>query len=465
MLFNGKAQDTFKVENIISSKMETFVSKCANAYEGKPDWVNTQDGSTTSNAAKTSCQEVARLTILAAEITRDGSARAEWLQKQIDNIYFQLRTWVEYGTAYGTIILKPNGEDVDCVFPDRFIVTSEKNGKIVGAVFITQKRAEDGKKWYTRMEYHRFEDKTYIITNKAYDGSTEGDTTKEVSLEATPWNGLEEEVSIEGLEKPLFAVLRMPSANNIDHDSPLGLPIFAGALEELKDLDVAYSRKAEEVLDSQRVVLLDSDKLLPSKGSSINTVTMESTRKRMKLPKFVRNVMGNGASDFYQEINPTLQTPVRQGDIDSLLSQIGYKCGFSNGYFVFNQKTGMVTATQVESDDRRTIQTIKDVRDQLESCLDDLIYTLDNFATLYDYAPVGTYEVNYSLGDITYNEDEDRARWLTYVERGYVPAWKYFVKFEGMTEEEAKAVIEEAQNAALELQQKQTQQQSLFMAE
>ena len=28
---------------------------------------------------------------------------------------------------------------------------------------------------------------------------------------------------------------------------------------------------------------------------------------------------------------------------------------------------------------------------------------------------------------------------------GKVPAWLYFVKFEGMTEEEAKAMVEEAQ--------------------
>jgi hypothetical protein len=30
------------------------------------------------------------------------------------------------------------------------------------------------------------------------------------------------------------------------------------------------------------------------------------------------------------------------------------------------------------------------------------------------------------------------------VQAGKVPAWKYFVKFEGMTEEEAKSMTEEA---------------------
>ena len=31
--------------------------------------------------------------------------------------------------------------------------------------------------------------------------------------------------------------------------------------------------------------------------------------------------------------------------------------------------------------------------------------------------------------------------------QGKVPAWQYFVKFEGMTEEEARAMVEEAQPA------------------
>lgn len=104
-----------------------------------------------------------------------------------------------------------------------------------------------------------------------------------------------------------------------------------------------------------------------------------------------------------------------------------------------------MTARQVEADDRRTIGFIKDVRDKLEDCLNGVIYALNVFADLYGMAPVGAYEVTYDFGDITYNRDEDRARWWQYVTTGKVPAWMYFVKFEGMTEEEAKAMVEEAQ--------------------
>ena len=52
---------------------------------------------------------------------------------------------------------------------------------------------------------------------------------------------------------------------------------------------------------------------------------------------------------------------------------------------MLDEKTGMVTATQVEADDRRTIQLIKDVRDTLESCLDGAIYALNVYAVSYTH--------------------------------------------------------------------------------
>lgn len=165
----------------------------------------------------------------------------------------------------------------------------------------------------------------------------------------------------------------------------------------------------------------------------------------MYLPHYVKNVYGNDQKEFYQEINPRLNTDARLTGINALLSQLGYKCGFSNGYFVFNEKTGMVTATQVEADDRRTIQLVKDVRDKLQYCMDGAIYALSVYADLYGLAPVGTYKVTYDFGDITYNYQEDKATWWNYVVQRKVPAWKYFVKFEGMTESEAKAMVKEAE--------------------
>ena len=445
MIFRSKAKEEFNIEPIISQSMESMIEKCLAIYQGKPYWLDDADHIKTINFAKAVCSETARLAMLGTKITIDGSARAVWLQEQIDNIYFKLRDWVEYGCAYGTVILKPNGKGIDLVTPDNFIITDYENGEISGVVFLNFE--EEGKKYYTRLEYHRFIDGVYAITNRCYVGSSKNDNGKLVDISKTPWSELAEESFIQNVDSPLYGVLKMPHANNVDVDSPMGLPIFSDAIEELKDLDIAYSRNSKEILDSKRTVLIDSDKMFTG-GVPVAQMTgmgMERVRSEMKLPDYVKNVYGNGTEDFYQEINPQLNTDTRLSGLNALLSQIGYKIGYSNGYFVFNESTGIQTATGVEAEQQRTIQFIKDVRDKVEGCLDRVIYALNVFADLYNLAPVGTYEKVYDFGDITHNQAEEKTRWWGYVVAGKIPFWYYLMKYEGYSEEEARMLQEEAQ--------------------
>lgn len=436
MLTKSKATDEFNIEPISSDQMRSWINECVNIYQGNPCWLDEDDHIDTIGFAKALTSETARLATLGIGIKLDGSARADWLQEQIDKVYFQLRHWVEYGCAYGTIILKPNGDSIDLYTPDMFEITHVTNGVIDGVIFHNWKKS--GKKWYTRLEYHRFDGDLYMITNKCYFGDYPDDTKEPVDISVTPWSELREETAIANMKQTLFGVFRTPQANNIDMDSPYGLPIFSEAVQELRDLDIAYSRNSKEIKDSKRLVMLDSDRLLPG---GMGNMTRDT------LPDYIKLVDGDTSteSDVYHEINPTLNTDTRLTGINALLSQIGYKVGFSNGYFVFNESTGIQTATQVEADQQRTIQFIKDVRDKLENCLNGLIYALDVFASLYSLAPRGKYEVTYDFGDITYNREEDRSRWWGYVQAGKVPAWMFFVRFEGMTEEDARKMTEEAQ--------------------
>lgn len=444
MLFKSKVKEEFKIESITSTAMERMINQCADIYKGDPYWVDEENHIKTINFAKSVCSEVARLATLAIGIHIDGSARAEWLQSQIDKEYFNIRKWMEYACAFGTVILKPNGESIDLYTPGKFMVTDSKDGEITGIVFVSQDEDAAAKKYYTRLEYHRFIDDIYVITNKCYVGDTKNDVNTAVDIEKTPWAGLLPEVGISNIDKPLYGVLKTPHANNIDIDSPLSLPIFVDAIEEFKDLDIAYSRNAKEIFDSSRILLLDSDRMLPTGSPVRDTVRdFNATREIMGLPDMVKNVYGDGVSSFYQEINPNLNTDTRLTGINALLNQIGYKCGFSNGYFVFNESSGIQTATGVEAEQQRTIQFIKDVRDKLECCLGDLIYALNVFADLYNLAPLGVYEVVFDFGDITYNREEDRARWYSYANSGKIPFWYYLVKFEGLTEEEAKLLESE----------------------
>lgn len=459
MIFKKQAEEDFNIQAAEFPEMESLINRCANIYRGAPEWLDDKNNIKTINFAKSVCSETARLATLAIGIQIDGSARAAWLQEQIDKVYFQIRHWVEYGCAYGTVFIKPNGESLDIFTPADVMIVDYDNQEIKGIIFKDSYTV--GRKYYTRLEYHRFVETTvdgvttypYYVSNRAYVSKSPQSIGDKIDLKQTKWADLMADTppilkaNGEKLDGALYGVLRTPQANNVDISTPLGLPIFAEAIEELKDLDIAYSRNAKEILDSKRTVLADDRLLMPS-GSPVSAMTPQAMEHRcleMSLPDYVKNVFGQDKKEFYQEINPVLNTDTRISGINAILSQLGYKIGFSNGYFVFNESSGIQTATGVEAEQQRTVQFIKDVRDKLESCLNEVIYALNVYADLYALAPVGAYEVNYDFGDILYVRENDRARWWQYVTTGKVPAWLYFVKFEGMTKEEAKAMVKEAQ--------------------
>lgn len=454
MIFKRQAEKAFNVQSIVSPDMEKAINQCADVYHGNPEWLDDEEGIKTINFAKALCSETARLVTLGIGIHLEGSARAEWLQQQIDLIYPKLRDWVEYGCAYGTVFLKPNGTNLDVFTPADVLLVDYDNLGVREIIF--KDTYQSGKKWYTRLEHHRFVEtemdgamlRPYYISNRAYVSKSTDSIGDPIPLTQTKWADMAADTppilkaSGEPLDKPMFGILRTPQANNVDISSPMGLPIFREALEELKDLDIAYSRNAGEIFDSQKIILAD-DRLLYESGKNIKHRGPADVKG---LPHYVKNVFGNDQKEFYQEINPQLNTDTRVKGINNLLSQIGYKAGFANGYFVFNQSSGIQTATGVEADQQRTVQFIKDVRDQLESCLDDTLYALNVYADLYGLAPVGTYDVTYDFGDILYDREADRSRWWQYVMQGKAPAWYYFVKFEGMTKDEAVSMTKEAEN-------------------
>lgn len=452
MIFKKQAEKDFRVKDTTSAQMMAKITECANIYRGMPYWIDAENRIKTINFAKAVCSETARLVTLGIKVQIDGGARGAWLQEQIDNAYFNLRHWVEYGCAYGTVIIKPNGGGLDMFTPLDFIVTEQDdNGNITGIVF--KDGYTDNDKHYTRLEYHRFvKTRTessviypYVISNRAYVSRSSESLGDPIPLAQTKWSDLLEETAPilkgggERLDSPMYGVFRTPAANNIDLSSPLGMPIYAEAIEEMKDLDIAYSRNAGEIYDSEKIILAD-DRLMCDSGKSLNGRVAD-----VKLPHYVKNVFGNSPEEFYQEINPQLNTDTRLSGINALLSQIGYKCGFSNGYFVFNESSGIQTATGVEAEQQRTVQFIKDVRDKLESCLNNAIYALNVYADLYSLAPVGSYEVVYDFGDILYSHEADKQQWYAYAVQNRIPFWYYLMKFEGFTEEEARALVEEAQ--------------------
>lgn len=424
----------FGIEPVESGPMREAIKAWAKIWEGKPDW-KTED-MRLLNFGKTVAEETARLTTLAASVTISGSARADWMQQRLDTELFRhLRDSVERGCAMGACIFKPTVDGISVYSPDEYQITAtDSQRNIVGVVFYDT--VQRGGYAYVKAEYHRYDGPVYRISNRAF-RMKDGDAVPvAVSIDAVPeWVGIEAETVLENISSPLFSVFTMPGANNID-GTVCGMSIFSNAVSELAVLDIAWTVMADEIEDSKPIALLD-DRLLQKPGHKVGEL-------KVKLPRYVRNVSGTGMEEFYQQIVNSLQTSERKVGINLALSLIGYACGYSTGYFSFDERRGVTTAKQVESDDRRTIQLIKDIRDSLQRAIDGLLLALDEYADLYRLAPYGRWKADYDFGDITYSYEEDRQNFKSLCQLGVVPWWVYLVKFEGYGEDEAKALVSEA---------------------
>ena len=454
-VFGATASDIgreFNVKLISSPQMQSALTQWDSISTGKPPWLSDENHVKTVNMAKFIADTRAKLTTLDIGIAVSGdNARSAYLQEIADDLIKRLPERLCEADRLGGMMIRWNGESWDFVLPGYFGVTEvDSNKDIMGAIFAVQ--AVEGSNTYTRLEYHRFEDvegeTLYRVSNKVYRNGTDmnGNTTlgTPVPLETVKiWRHLQPETYIRGLDKPLFAYYRVPGSNTIDSTSPLGMSIFANAITELRSIDVGISRKDTEIEDSQHITFIGQ------------TIQRSADRRNFKLPRFVQQLgvgIDDSSNSSIKEHVATLLTEQRLRDINFDLSMAGVKCGFSEGVFVLDGQRGMVTATQIESDDRDTIQTIKDDRDALQTAIEQAIEGADKIATLMQLAPLGAYELSFAFGDITYSYEEDKANWRLYAMQGWVPKWMYFVKFEKMSEDDAKNMIAEAQAADMELQ-------------
>ena len=464
MLFKTDTEKPFGVETYLSPEMDAAIKLWGQLESGKPPWV--KGDTRTIRFSNTVARELAKLITQNIDIkvqSKYGTGEtAKRIQKAIDDYFLKnAQKIMQDVIMLGGSMAKWNGKGMDYIPPDRFLVTEfDSNGEILGAIFFSYYQKE--KKFYTRAEWHRFEDGTqknkagemvsirmYRVSNKAFVSDQQDQIGREISLKNTKWADIVPEFTAENLEKPLFVYIKNPYSNTIDKDSPLGVSCFSECIEELRWLDIAMSTLGVETEDSEPKMIVGQSAIQYAQNNGI------------ELP---RMVLKTGLDDMtdkpFEQWQPTLQVASRTDGINFLLSIISYKTGFDPGYFVFNGQTiSVATATQVEATERRTINTVGDYRDIL-SCPDsngdgrigaihDIAYIMDAMAVINgESAPseFGNYEIYADFADLTRNAEEDRSRALLLTDKGFYPKWYYLVHNEGFTEEEARAIVAEAKS-------------------
>ncbi|MBQ9664030.1 MAG: phage portal protein [Oscillospiraceae bacterium] len=268
----------------------------------------------------------------------------------------------------GSAVSPADGIRLDFVRADGIYPISWQNGSIHECAFATN-LAFDGRSYvYLQIHCHP-EQGTYRIENHLYLDSS--GSLREVPLTELPGYAGVAPVFHTHSDRPLF-VLNSPNiANNLNPDVPMGISIFANAVDQLKDCDNIFdSLNSEFVLGRKRIMV---------KPEAIRNIDGEPLFDANDLVFYILpEDSANGST--VKEIEASLRTDEHFTGMQLALNMLALKCGFGSNRWKFDSGR-IVTATQVQeatSDEFRTQQKHQLILEQVLIELARIILRLGN---------------------------------------------------------------------------------------
>lgn len=397
--------------------------------------------------------------------------RAEYLESQYKKLKKQLRKQIEYGIAKGGLVIKPflvnkTSEDneakwqieFDFIQADAFYpLAFDASGNITEAAFIQTQVEKDAV--YRRLEYHKFENNTVTITNKAFKSTntqTQGDMSgidlgQEVPLkEVARWKDLEPTVKIKDVLQPLFAYFKMPEANTIDTSSPLGVSGYSRAKDLIKDADMQYSRLLWEYEAGEMAIDIDRDALnFTEKNSDGNVVSHTPVLNSMQSRLYRKVDLGN-EGDTFLPYAPSLRDANFQSGLNMILARIEDACALSRG--TLSDVTEQAkTATELKILKQRSYQANADIQAAIEDTLREVIYIMNAYCSLYKITPEGDYDVNFEWDDsIIVDIDTELNKRVTLMREGIMSKLELREWYFGETERQAQEALQQASEEGIQ---------------
>lgn len=315
---------------------------------------------------------------------------------------------LEYVTAEHIFPLAWNGRDItECAFASVTTVDGHK---------------------YLYMQLHVIEGNEYVIKNALF--RADNDTLQDVEL--TEVKGFENipTAIMTHSDKPQFVIGRYNIANNIEDNNPMGIAVFANAIDILKGVDIAYDSYVNEfVLGKKRVMV---------KPSAVKKLDGEDVFDPSDMAYYVLpEDMTDGT--VIHEIDMKLRTAEHTQGLQDHLNMLSAKCGFGEQHYKFDQGN-VSTATQIISENSEMFRTIKKHEIVLSEVLKELCHILLRLGNNYNLGDFNE-EANVTIDfddSIIENKDIDFERDMRLLNAGIMADWEFRSKWMGESPEDAK---------------------------
>ena len=413
-------------------------------YNGH-DWVNCDR--VTLGMGKKVCEDWANLLMNEkVQITLEGQKEQEFIDRILtaNNFTVKANEMQEMKSALGTVAYIPRvvgqtvsetGEPIpgdasglvlDYVTIEHIFPLAWQNGFITECAFDSV--VTRAGKNYLYLQIHRKDESgLYVIENSIY--RYENENLSDVMLAEVPGFEKIPPVVHTGSDKRQFVIDRPNIANNFDYLLPVGIPVFANAIDVLRGVDCAYDCYVNEF----------------ENGPMLLAVKMPATRWEDGKPsidphdrRFYLLEEDAQQGDVVTPISPQLRTDKLNVGLQDQLNILSSKCGFGETYYRFDGGS-VATATQVISENSAMFRTIKKHEIVLEQVLVELCRILLRLGNTAMSAGLNEdVEISIDFDDsIIEDKQTDFSRDMQLLQAGIMNDWEFRMKW--MNEDEATA--------------------------
>lgn len=239
-------------------------------------------------------------------------------------------------------------------------------------------------------------------------------------------------------KKPLYQIYKPNIANNIDIDSPLGISIFANAIDILKAIDTNYDAFDMEIQLGRRRVMVSSSLIDTDEDGNFIGAFDPNDIVYYSLPTDL-----SGDNQLINELASQLRTNDISLALQEQLNLFSASVGFGKNYYTFGAGGGgrpIQTATGIIAQNSDLFRSIKKHEILLEQALKDmvemLVYLTNEFTL--DHIEIGD-EIIVNFDDSIIEDTESKKNSdRTDVTNGIMSKEEYRAKWYGEDIEKAR---------------------------
>lgn len=399
----------------------------------------------TLNIAKKSCEDWANLLFNEkCEITiKDQEKLDEILNRNAFKVYANNLIEQSFALSMGAIveslenvtfneetgeIIKTNDSKIklDYVDATKIYPISFKNRKLIECAFVNENTRE------VAISIHKLNDRgEYDVINLFIATDKRGIATGEER----------EFVFHTKSKKPLFQIIKPNICNNRDINSPLGISVYANAIDTLKAIDNAYDSFDNEIQSGRKRIMVD-DRYA---SFNVNGEMIEAFDPNDALFYRLPPVDGQEGKPFVEDVSGVLRTNEIGAALQEQLNTYAASVGFGKNYYTFGGGGGrpIQTATAVIAQNSDLFRNLKKHELLLEKVVIDMVEAIAYLSNTFTTNKIDASNVKVMFDDSIIEDTESKKNSdRTDVTNGIMSKQEYRAKWYAETEEIAKEKLD-----------------------